>query len=162
LGQQNPAVADRLPSLMNPTCSRRLALLTMIALLGAGCGARVKVTPVTGKVTLDGKPLAGAHVSFQPQSSAGKQEPGVGSYGLTDSNGNFELKLTDSDKPGAVVGQHRVEINIRNDSSDDGDPRLRAAQPRLILPAKYNRLSELKFDVKPGAAAEAKFDLLSQ
>jgi hypothetical protein len=124
-----------------------------------GCGAGTKVAPVSGVVTLDGKPLANAHVAFQPRATGGTMNAGTGSYAVTDADGAYKLLMADTGKPGAVVGRHRVEINIRGET-DDRDPRLRP--PPKVLPAKYNRETELEFDVQPGGTGTATFNLSSK
>jgi len=137
----------------------RLWLLVALPLI-CGCGAGIKVAPVSGVVTLDGKPLANAHVVFQPETSAGKTNVGVGSYGDTDASGKYTLKTADNDQPGAVVGKHRVEIDLRQAESDDRDPKTRP--PAKTLPTKYNRQSELQFEVKAGGSSDANFELKSR
>src|SRR5437870_614360 len=84
------------------------ALLTAAVVAIAGCNSAPGVAPVSGKVTLDGKPLANAHVSFQPVASGGKEPSGGGSYADTDADGNYSLLLVEGDKSGAVVAKHRV------------------------------------------------------
>jgi hypothetical protein len=127
------------------------AMLTVI-----GCGGGAKIAPVAGVITLGGKPLANAVVTFQPMATAGTAVAGAGSSGVTDASGSYALKMSDSDQAGAVVGLHRVEINLKAES-DDRDPKLRP--PPKVLPAKYNRNSELQFEVKPGGTTAANFDL---
>src|SRR5206468_11403323 len=109
-----------------------IGLLAAASVTLAGCGGDA---PVSGVVTLDGKPLANAHVVFQPEATSGKTNVGTGSYGVTDSNGAYTLRVADSDRAGAVVGKHRVEINLKVES-DDRDPRTRP--PAKVLPPKYN------------------------
>jgi len=135
------------------------ACLIIPALLALGCGQTGKLAPVSGVVTLDGKPLANALVSFQPVASQGTTTAGFGSYGTTDATGKYALRTSDADAPGAVVGSHRVEINLKVES-DDRDPRTRP--PAKTLPAKYNRNTELQFKVEPGGTSAANFDLKSQ
>ena len=130
-------------------------------MLLAGCGASGGFVPVSGKVTLDGQPLANAHVAFQPLSKPGTDTPGVGSYAVTGADGGFIMHSAENDQPGAVEGKHRVEINLKSDSSD-ADPRLRASQPKVVLPLKYNRQSELTFEVPAGGSSAANFELKSQ
>src|SRR5262245_18422913 len=86
--------------------------LILCSLLGAlGCsGEGYKVAPVSGRVTLDGKPLAGAHVHFAPVATKGKIDPGPTSQGKTDADGRYTLSLDTSCRPGAVVGHHKVYI----------------------------------------------------
>jgi hypothetical protein len=132
--------------------------VVVAAALALGCGRSGKLAPVSGSVTLDGKPLAGALVSFQPVASQGTVA-GIGSYGTTDAAGKYSLRTTDTDSTGAVLGNHRVEINLKVES-DDRDPRSRP--PAKTLPTKYNRNTELQFKVEPGGTTAANFDLKSQ
>jgi hypothetical protein len=131
----------------------------LVALLALGCGTS-KVVPVSGKVTLDGVPLANAKVNFQPLGD-GKVSPGLGSYAKTNEQGEFSLMMVDKSGPGAVVGKHRVEISAfekeKRDPTDD-----RERQPPDKVPARYNTRSELTFEVPPGGTAEASFPLTTR
>src|SRR5687768_9890418 len=111
-------------------------LFLALAMIAAGCG-KASVAPVSGRVTLDGKPLAGVHLSFQPIAPPGKQEPGVGSYALTDVEGKYTLLLVDNDQPGAVVGKHRVEIIARSEVPANIDVPTRPP-PKVAVPSRYN------------------------
>src|SRR4051812_43631275 len=52
----------------------------------AGCGKTdAELAPVTGRITLDGRPLANADIVFQPE---GSKPP---SAGRADANGRYEL-----------------------------------------------------------------------
>ena len=100
--------------------------------------------PVTGTITLDGKPLKSAIVKFVPvvDSTQGALR-GATSFGFTDAEGKYTLTYATGDdgKPlmGAVVGPHQVQIQL-NDPS--GEQR---------IPARYGTLqSDLKADVKQG------------
>ena len=131
-----------------------------VILCFAGCGGSSgRTVPVSGVVTLNGKPLANAHVAFQPQASKGSENAGVGSYGVTDADGRYSLRTMDTDQPGAVIGTHSVEIKLRVEA-DDRDPKSRPAAK--TLPAKYNRNTELQFKVEPGGTSAANFDLKAQ
>lgn len=89
---------------------------------------------VSGIVTLNGKPLAGAAVEFHPQGS------GPASTGVTNAEGKYTLKI-DGKANGAIVGQHRVSI------SADGEKSGGAA----AIPAKYaDEQSALRADVQRG------------
>ena len=76
------------------------------AFTGSGCSNNPanypEVADVVGTVTLDGKPLEGASITFAPQS-------GRSSSGVTDSSGRYSLNYTGS-IPGAMLGSHRVMI----------------------------------------------------
>ena len=136
----------------------RFAVIALTAFC-VSCGSRSSVVPVSGVVKLDGKPLANAYIAFQPVATAGEKPPGPGSYGNTDDNGAYTLRVMDNDAPGAVIGNHRVEINLKVES-DDRDPKSRP--PAKTLPPRYNKQSELQFKVEPGGSTAANFDLKSQ
>lgn len=121
------------------TRSARLVGLMLLAVLQSGCGGSgVEVEPVTGRVTLDGVPLAGARIRFQPEASGGSP-----SYGAADSEGNYVLAYK-RDQPGALIGWHTVSVERggHDDSANKSKP-----QP---LPARYNTASELRKEVKDG------------
>jgi len=133
---------------------RRTFRLLAIALpLVAGCSSG-NVVPVSGRVTLNGQPVANVHVSFQPIATGSDHNPGGGSYAFTDADGRFTLRLVDGETPGAVVGRHRVEITPRN-TDDDADRRGKGAASGV--PDRYNRNSELTFEVKRGGTDKADF-----
>jgi hypothetical protein len=106
----------------------------MILAVIAGCGSAQGLQRVTGKVTLDGKPLEGAAVEFQPTAQGGSP-----SYGVTDAGGAFKLMFT-IDKEGAMLGDHTVRI-----SKTEG------AKATETLPAKYNMKSTLTATVTAGS-----------
>jgi hypothetical protein len=136
----------------------RAAIIALSAIC-LGCASGSSSVPVSGVVTLDGKPLSNALVAFQPISESGGT-PGVGSYGVTDATGAYSLRRSDNDQPGAVVGSHRVVIDLKTESADDRDPKSRP--PAKTLPARYNRQSELQFKVESGGSKAANFELKSQ
>ncbi len=88
--------------------------LAGLTLLCTGCGDNV--APVSGRVTLDQKPLANATVIFSPLSD--QFNPGPGSRGKTDANGEFTLQLMNKDVKGAMIGKHKVSITAYE--GDDG------------------------------------------
>jgi hypothetical protein len=141
---------------------RRLAALAALAvLLSAGCGGSdsYKVARVSGRVTLDGKPLGNAAVMFQPV-AAGNAEPGPGSGGFTDDDGRYTLKVVGKDTPGAIIGKHKVLImpSQKDDSAEDKNRAVSKAIPR-----KYsNKNTPLEFDVPSGGSTSADFELKSK
>jgi hypothetical protein len=120
-------------------------LLLFAALVAVGCNSGPRTAPVSGKVTLDGQPLANARVNFQPM--GGSTVTGVGSYGKTDGEGKYTLRLIDDTAAGAIVGKHKVTIVLEQADTDEHD---RRKGPVKNLPPKYNFDSELTFEVKPG------------
>src|SRR5437868_8923013 len=77
----------------------------LFAVLGCGRG---NLAPVSGRVTLDDKPLARATVIFQPVSQ--ERNPGPGSAGKTDDQGQFTLQMMTGTVQGAILGKHKVSI----------------------------------------------------
>jgi len=130
-----------------------LALPLALPLL-AGCGSG-KIAPVSGRITLNGKPLAKASVTFAPVGSKEKQEPGPSSAGMTDADGRYTLTLIGQDGRGAVIGKHKVRIALQSeaDTADDRPDGLKQ------LPLKYNGQTTLEFDVPAGGTDAANFDL---
>ena len=122
------------------------ALAVIVGLTGCGGGG----APVSGVVTLDGKPVEGATVSFTPESGDGD---GLGgSYGKTDAQGRYTLRTVAQDKPGAAVGKHRVTISLTQ-----ADPNNPEGIQKDLIPAKYNVKSELTFEVPSGGTDKADF-----
>lgn len=115
-----------------------LPIVLVIALL-SGCGGG-DFGSVSGKVTLDGKPLKGAYVEFQPV------HKGRPSSGVTDQNGHYELMYT-ADQEGAEIGEHTVRITLEKTGKDKFGGEITLAQ---LVPAKYNVESILKRKVKAG------------
>ena len=134
--------------------------LTLVA-LPAGCGKHDDdgLLPVSGQVRLDGKPLAGASVTFRSDS--------VQIPGMTDSDGRYELK------PGAAPGEYRVVIGKLEGSPQQMlavDPgalgRVQPSAtpvrpPRQIIPARYSHpmQTELRFTVVSPGTKQANFEL---
>jgi hypothetical protein len=117
----------------------------------AGCGGASDAPEtggVSGHVTLDGKPLPGAMIVFQP-------EGGRPSNGRTDDEGYYELTYSRS-QSGAMVGKHTVRITTYVEADDEGNG---AVEEKV--PAKYNAKSELTKDVAAGDQ-DIDFDLKSR
>src|SRR3954449_7061864 len=88
---------------------RSFAVLLVLAgcLAVAGCKkSPPPVVEVTGRVTLNGKPLPHAELQFVPELKDFGAE--VNSSGVTDEKGEFTLTCALNSQPGAVVGTHRV------------------------------------------------------
>lgn len=98
-----------------PTISFSLVLLCLL-----GCGGNddgYQVTPVKGRVTLNGDPLADAEIAFHFQGEA--PEGYTGAFGKTNADGQYEL-LTDV-RTGCLPGEHKVTVN-KTVQADDPQP----------------------------------------
>jgi len=135
----------------------RMSLLVAAMLAAAiGCsGPRdgFDYQPVSGKVTLDGQPLAGATVAFIPQSNT--LESGRPSTGMTNEAGAFTLKSMGG-QTGAVVGDHVVSISTKVVDNDTQE-----LISKETIPAKYNDRSKLTFTVPRSGTDTANFELES-
>lgn len=113
---------------------------------------------VTGKVSLNGQPLANASVRFIPLDDEGRIRKGASvAMGLTDDNGNYRL-LYVKDAAGAAVGKNRVEIDAKDAAGHERVLREFNSQTTLIREVKSGSQT-LDFDVHgtetPTPSAEA-------
>lgn len=84
----------------------RCAAAAVAAGLLLGCGeSGPKLAPVTGTVTLNGKPLEGAVVSFQPDSSFAE---GIPANVRSGPDGNY--KAFTNGRSGVMPGKYRVVV----------------------------------------------------
>jgi hypothetical protein len=90
-----------------------LAVLVLVAALAAGCS---KTAVVKGRVTLDGKPVAGATVLFVPDAP----DRGRPASAQTDNDGNFRL-MTYRLEDGAVPGAYRIVVS-KTEAAPAPDP----------------------------------------
>ncbi len=142
----------------------RVRLLLGLALvLALGCGPGRKFAPVSGKVTLDGQPLAGATVSFQPIAPPGSVEAAPGSIGTTNDKGEYNLTAS-TGQTGAWVGKHRVMITCLSQQVGAGDSRPpRGGWPLADkVPSRYNTESQETYEVPSGGTDKADFALTSR
>jgi hypothetical protein len=131
------------------------ALCAALLVFAAGCG-EARIVPVSGRVTLGGRPVANAMVIFQPFSK--ERNPGPGSQGKTDGDGRFTLQLMTGARKGALVGPHKVSITAYEGDvvpSSGSDMVFR----KRVIPSEYNVNSKLTFIVPAGGTTEANFDL---
>ncbi len=90
-------------------------LATLSGCGGGPSGPTLEMIPVTGRVVMDGQPLAGATVMFNP---AGETK-GNGGFGLTDAEGKFTI--TDyQQNPGCPPGDYGVTFS--KITQPDGSP----------------------------------------
>jgi hypothetical protein len=119
--------------------------LLLLGLLSDGCRkSGPELAPVSGHVTLNGKPLENADVVFQPDN--GKSP----SLGRTDAEGHYELAYKRG-VTGGPVGQNTVQIRVSKE--------LVRNPPRIA--ARFNAQSELRREVKAGQN-EFDFDVTTE
>jgi len=119
---------------MNRHCCLMMLILPLFFLWS--CGGTSSDTPslasVSGTVLLDGAPLAGAIIMFEPK------ESGAASTGVTDEQGHYTL-IYSAEKNGAVPGVHVVSIS-----------KLTSEMGEETLPSVYNSRSTLQKTVEAG------------
>jgi hypothetical protein len=134
--------------------------IIVLCLSAVGCDSKkYSLVEVSGKVTLDGKPVLGAVVNFQPQ-AADSRTPGPGSTARCDPEGRFQLN-TIRDEPGAVIGLHNVRIFSYSPESpikDDGG----TVSKKEMIPDRYNYASTLTFEVPANGTSNADFELTTK
>jgi len=119
-------------------------LLLLCALAMAGCGGN-KLVPVSGTVTRHGLAVPNLGVHFVP-------EKGLGSHGLTDQAGRFELLLSTGEQ-GAVLGMHKIWVQLPADPQNRGALQRRASEPDMeAMLFKYgnSETTPLTVEVKEG------------
>jgi len=119
--------------------TRLAAATTLLLLLIAGCSGQ-SFAPVEGTLSMNGRPLANVQVEFQPEAN------GPRSTGFTDQDGKFQL-TTESQRPGAVVGMHRVvlyDTQIYDDKPPPGQKKERDIVPirPARFPARYSEVAK--------------------
>jgi hypothetical protein len=121
-----------------------MAMATVVALVGCGDGGP-DTGEVTGKVTYDGNPLAGAVVTFHPST-------GALAAATTDTNGVYTLN--------AVVGDHKVSVTKSAGSDLGGDAQTSGPgeMEKMYLQAK-DQMGEAKSEIPEKYADPAKSGL---
>ena len=152
--------------------------LALFGLIVLGCGGRADGPPlaaVSGIVTLDGKGIEGATVTFIPKGKV------VMSSALTTAEGRFALN-TATGRKGAVVGDHEVLVSLVVNLepagaavSADGLAPPTAAETgasapdavqkttvRHLIPESYSKPGALTATVPSGGLRDHRLDLKSQ
>ena len=129
----------------------------LATMASAGCGGEsYPLAPVSGRVTLNGDPLADAGIAFEPIHHGETINAGPGSYGKTDEDGRFMLRSLHDDD-GAVIGKHRVLIRTYRAKEGPNGAIIMISPERL--PPRYNLETELTCEVGPDGNEAADFDL---
>jgi hypothetical protein len=126
----------------------------------AGCGGDgLERAPITGLVTVEGAPLAGASVQFTPVGGT----PGEGALGVADAQGKFEVISSRQGDEGIPPGEYSVRVSRLADP--DGTPlspeATEADHPfaRETVPAPYSGMdSPLKVTISK-EGGEVKVDV---
>jgi hypothetical protein len=141
---------------------RRLVLAASAFIAGCGGGDATDDLPrtaVSGKVTLDDKPLESGSISFDP-------EPGVKdpvSVGGVIVDGAYSIDKATGPTPGTyrvAIQASEASAPIQPGVAPGATPKVVKAKPKV--PAKYNAKTELKKEIAAGASNSFDFDLKSR
>jgi len=122
------------------SCLLSLALFAVLSGCGGGGSDGLpSLVPVSGTVTLDGKPLQDAEINFN---TLGETE-GPGSLAISDSNGKFIVRTSDNE--GAAVGEYKV--TVIQYGGEDGKPLTSDEMASEFPPAMFNILPKQYEDV---------------
>ena len=154
---------QRLNASLSPGLPR--ALFALITLAGVtGCGnpldadySELQLVTVSGTVTLDSRPLAGARVTFESDDQ-------TYSYGITNESGSYTL-MFNSEQEGVTPGKKSVRITMGGvlEDSDEGDEsgsEEPSTRSDVTIPDIYNSRSTLTETVQSGSQT-FDFDLKS-
>lgn len=138
--------------------SDRFASFLVVSILSfiLGCGGTpkdpLKRQPVSGNVTLDGKPMDQGSISFQPLTEAGATASGA-----TIAAGHYKIPA----ESGLAPGEYRVVIlSPEPEAPRSADEMMNnpSTEPRKERVApKFNTATELKVSIKEGAPNTADF-----
>lgn len=150
-----------------------LPILGICVLAGCqGSSDKYQVVAVSGTVTLDGKAVEGATVTFMPESAEG-----VAAAGTTDASGQYTLQTSGVEKRGAVPGTYKVTVikQVHTEVNPSGGvPRSDGSVPVMspavttesknVLPQKYATPKEsgLTATVTDGGSNTVDFPLQSK
>jgi len=133
-------------------CPVKLAVFTWVTVgfVLAGCSnsSRLPTYPVTGTVTLQGKSVGGAVVTFVPTAKDGEAASAI-----TDAEGKYEL-TTWKAGDGARPGEYRVKVSKQEQAAVDSSKMVKnlsieeeqkiyveskkpAPPPKSLIPSKY-------------------------
>ncbi|MEX1042179.1 MAG: carboxypeptidase-like regulatory domain-containing protein [Pirellulaceae bacterium] len=146
-----------------------IAFLFLTTLTGCGSSNELGTVAAGGTVRYQGEPLAGATVTFIPQSG---QRPAVG---LTDESGNFQV-TTLTTRDGALPGPYKVTVTKTDEAvapknmQEMSVEEMRAYEsemmkgppvskdPTHLLPVKYKSADTTPFTCEVEAAGGNKFE----
>jgi len=115
-------------------------------LCGCGTTGGEKLTPVAGKVMVNGAPLTTGAVSFQPDREKGNLTQQI-PIGTLDAQGRYEL--TSATKKGAPLGWYKVAVSAQ----EPIDPKNPYAPPKHLVNPKFSDANTSGLTVEVVASA---------
>jgi hypothetical protein len=109
--------------------------------------SKIGLQQVSCRVTLDGRPLAGATVLLEPEAfMGGNVKP---AKGVTDENGETRFQIDGAPQTGCNLGIYRVRIT-------------KTADGKEVVPARYNSNTQLGIEVSSWLRGRTVFSLQSR
>ncbi len=106
-----------------------------------GCGdPGIGAIPVEGKILVDGSPMEGVMVIFNPDSEGGRA-----ASGRTDANGVYHL-TTEMNNDGAIPGSYKISVS-KHVNADDDLPTEVDPNDEASLDAVYSKVDARKKQV---------------
>jgi len=136
--------------------SRPIGLAFAFACLGCG-GTNDALSPVRGRITLDGQPLPRGSVSLRPVSAGSTHQP----TGMIEPAGEFVIYT--NGRAGALPGQYHVVV-FATEGTTAADGAARPGLPKSLIPTRYNQPDQtplLLEVVTPGVAKSYDLELTS-
>jgi hypothetical protein len=128
---------------------RSAAIVGLAMALAGGCSRGQKLYPVSGEVTLNGKPVPSAAVMLY------REKGGRPPAGTTDARGAFQLLSPEGDYTVVINASQALTPQSGMEIPNDTPPPV-----RWILPEKYSQpdQSDLKVKVNRGGENHFKFE----
>ena len=134
-------------------------MLVAACCAASGCGsAEDPLYPVTGTITVDGKPLTKGTVGLIPDLARGNTSA-YAPQGKIGPDGQFSIATLE--RTGAAPGRYKVVVwSAANEPASDSYQDMQAYKPQWLVDAKYTQAetTDLAFEVVPTPAAGA-YDL---
>ena len=150
---------DRTQEAPNPMADPRVYLILLATCVACvGCSNQPEVAPVRGVVMMDGKPLPGGRIMFEPIASGDNKVIGKSAFGEIESDGTFVL-MTYEEGDGALVGSHHpVVMGDRQEEDPELNPKGIRTGPNIGV----IRMPETTFEVVAGQENEFTIELKSR
>ncbi|QDS95851.1 hypothetical protein FF011L_46520 [Roseimaritima multifibrata] len=139
----------------SPLQMTKLLMASCLCTLAVGCGPSYTTVPVSGTVTVNGKPAANVWLQFE------LIENGVNaprSTATTDDSGKFTLSLaTEDGGVGAVPGEHVVRLAPKGEDNEAMEGPEADAPRKMRLPEEATG-GKIKFTIPEEGTDSANFD----
>jgi hypothetical protein len=132
--------------------------LVALAIFGTGCKGNSERVPISGRVTMDGKPIEAGSINFEPIDKKGQ------STGAVIVNGEYQITGKNSPIPGTKVVRISAgrKTGRRIPAGEPSPPDAMVDEIKQYIPAIYNSQSTLTCEVPSQGSKQIDFDLKSR